>query len=113
MLLAAGLGIQVFLYSILRLRQTQIKGAGKSLAASGGISTAGMAACCTHYLVTVLPVLGVPFVSTAIASLERYQTIFFLSIGVLSNVFGILFMLDLMRKNKLFNKEIHYEENKI
>ena len=71
----AALGIQVFLYPILRLRQTQIKGTGKSLAA-----------CCSHYLVMVLPVLGVPFVSTAIASLERYQTVFFF-IGVLSNIF--------------------------
>ena len=102
LLLASGLGIQVILYSFLRLhmRQAQISGAGKSLAASGGISTAGMAACCAHYLVTVLPVLGIPFVSTAIASLERYQTVFFF-IGVLSNILGILFMLNLMRRNKL------------
>jgi len=104
LLLATGLGIQVFLYSILRLhiRQTKIAGVGKSLAASGGLSTAGMAACCAHYLVTVLPVLGVPFVSTAIAALERYQTVFFF-IGVLSNVLGILFMLNLMKKNKLIS----------
>ena len=104
LLLAVGLGIQVFLYSILRLhmRQTQIAGAGKSLAASGSLSTAGMAACCAHYIVTVLPVLGVPFISSAIASLERYQTVFFF-IGVLSNIFGILFMLNLMKRNKLIS----------
>jgi hypothetical protein len=104
LLLATGLGIQVFLYSILRLhtRQTKIAGAGKSLAASGGLSTSGMAACCAHYLVTVLPVLGVPFVSTAIAALERYQTVFFF-IGILSNIFGILFMLNLMKKNNLLS----------
>ena len=104
LLLAAGLGIQVFLYSILRLhiRVVQIKGAGKSVAVSGGLSTAGMAACCAHYLVTVLPVLGVPFVTTAVASLERYQTQFFL-VGVLSNIAGILFMLNLMRKNSILS----------
>lgn len=102
LLLAAGLGIQVFLYSILRLhiKSMQIKGAGKTIVVSGGLSTAGMAACCAHYLVTVLPVLGVPFVSSAIASLEQYQTVFFF-IGVLSNIFGILFMLNLMRKNRM------------
>ena len=102
LLLSAGLGIQVFLYSILRLhrKNAQLKGAGKSLAASGGISTFGMAACCSHYLITVLPVLGVPFLTTTIASLEVYQTEFFM-LGVISNAIGILFMVNLMKKNRM------------
>jgi copper chaperone CopZ len=102
LLLATGLGIQVFLYSILRshIKKMQLNGAKKTVAVSGGLSTAGMAACCAHYLVTVLPVLGVPFVTTTIASIAEYQTIFFF-IGVLSNIGGIIFMLNLMRKNNI------------
>lgn len=102
LLLATGLGIQVFLYSNLRLfiRKMKLKGAGKTVVVSGGLSTAGMAACCAHYLLTVLPVFGVPLVSAGIAALERYQTVFFL-IGVLSNLIGIIYMLNLMKKNRM------------
>ncbi|NOX33705.1 MAG: hypothetical protein GXP56_08190 [Deltaproteobacteria bacterium] len=113
LLLAAGLGIQVFLYSILRqhIKNMKIKGAGKTVAVSGGVSTAGMAACCAHYLVTVLPVIGVPFVTTAIASLEQYQALFFLA-GVISNVFGILYMLHLMRRNTIISVPGVFTNNK-
>ncbi len=99
--LAVGLGVQATLYSQLRIRRQSgsgMKGATSSLAASGGMSTASMAACCAHYLVAFLPALGLPFLSAAAAALAQYQTLFFL-MGVLSNLFGIGFMIHLMNKN--------------
>jgi copper chaperone CopZ len=98
--LAAGLGVQATLYAFLRIRLNgkNVKSAKSSLAASGGMSTASMAACCAHYLVAFLPALGLPFLSAAAAGLAEYQTQLFL-LGVLSNLFGIGVMLRVMQKN--------------
>ena len=99
--LAAGLGIQATLFSLFRAwRQNgeTMKGATCNLATSGGISTTAMAACCAHYLAVILPVLGLPFLSAAVAGLAQYQTYFFLA-GVLSNLFGIGFMLRIMNRS--------------
>jgi cation transport ATPase len=98
--LAAGLGVQVVLFSLLRAwhQGVSMKAAKCSLAASGGMSTTAMAACCAHYLIVILPVLGLPFLSAAAAGLARYQTYFFLA-GVLSNMFGIGLMLRMMTRN--------------
>lgn len=98
--LALGLGVQVTLYAFLRsrLNRNAIKGAKKCLVASGGTSTAAMAACCAHYIVAFLPALGLPFLSAAAAGLARYQSLFFF-VGVLSNLFGIGMMLRLLIKN--------------
>jgi copper chaperone CopZ len=98
--LAAGLGVQAILYTALRgqLMGRHKKAAKSSLAASGGVSTLSMAACCAHYLVAFLPALGLPFLSTALASLDQYQSYFFLA-GVISNLFGIGLMLRLLTRN--------------
>ena len=98
--LSAGLGVQATLYTALRgrLAGRNNKAATSSLAASGGLSTAAMAACCAHYLVAFLPALGLPFLSAAVASLDQYQTYFFL-VGVISNLFGIGLMLRLLTRN--------------
>ncbi len=98
--LAAGLGVQVTLFSLLRAwhQGVSMKAAKCSLAASGGMSTTAMAACCAHYLTVILPVLGLPFLSAAAAGLARYQTYFFLA-GLLSNMFGIGLMLRIMTRN--------------
>jgi len=94
--LALGIGIQVALYSNIRIRfrAEAIRGAKSSIAASGGMSVFSMAVCCSHFL----PTLGLPFLSAAAAGLERYQSVFFI-IGVLSNAFGIGFMIRMMVKN--------------
>lgn len=100
--LSVGLGVQAALYSFLkkRLQKSNTKGAKSSLAASGGISTASMAACCTHYLAAFFPALGLSFLSTAASGLAKYQSEFFL-LGVISNLFGIGVMLRLMGKIKI------------
>lgn len=90
MALAVGFGFQAMLFSSYRRWHggESMKAATYSLATSGGLSTTAMAACCAHYLVVILPVLGLPFLSAAAASLAGYQTYFFLA-GVVSNLFGI------------------------
>lgn len=100
--LSLGLGIQATLFSYIKgqLRRETIKAAKSSLAASGGLSTASMAACCTHYLVALLPAFGLPFFSTVAAGLAKYQVEFFF-LGVISNVFGIFVMIRTMDKNGL------------
>jgi cation transport ATPase len=98
--LAAGLGLQVILFSLLRAwhQGASMKAAKCSLAASSGMSTTAMAACCAHYLAIILPVLGLPFLSAAAAGLAQYQTYFFMA-GVLSNLFGIGLMLRMMNRS--------------
>ena len=100
--LAIGLGVQTTLFTHIKgqLKGKTTTAAKSSLAASGGLSTASMAACCAHYLVAFLPAFGLPFFSAAAAGLVEYQIEFFL-LGVISNVFGIAVMIRTMSKNGL------------
>ena len=98
--LAAGLAIQVTLYVTLRrqLSGQALRGAGAGVAASGGMSATAMAICCSHYLVTLLPIIGLPFLSAAAASLEQYQVQFFAA-GMIFNLIGIAMMVQKYRHN--------------
>lgn len=99
--LAIGLGIQVTLFTLFRaqLRGQKMRTAKSTMAASGGMSATAMMACCSHYIATVIPVLGVPFLSAAaVASIAEYQAYFFLA-GVLSCLVGIGLMLRMMGKH--------------
>lgn len=100
--LAAGLGIQATLFTYMKdqLKGRMITAAKSSLAASGGVSTASMAACCAHYLTALLPTLGLPSFSVVAAGLAEYQMEFFI-LGVISNLFGIVVMIRTMSKNEL------------
>jgi hypothetical protein len=72
------------------------------MAASGGVSVVAMMACCSHYLATLIPLLGISFLSaTEVAGLEQYQSYFFLA-GVVSCLFGIGLMVRMMRKHGMF-----------
>jgi hypothetical protein len=97
-LLAAGFGIQIALHVHIReqLRQRQAQAAA-GVAASGGVSTFAMLACCAHRVTDVLPFLGA---SAAAVFLVQYQTPF-LVLGVFSNLLGILFMFRIMQKHGL------------
>lgn len=100
--LALGLGLQVGLFTRTRqaMAASHLKGAASGMAASGGISGVAMAICCSHYLAGLLPIIGLPFLSTAVAGLERYQTQFFF-LGVVSNLLGMLYIVWIMSKNGL------------
>lgn len=97
-LLMAGFGTQIALHFHIReqLRQRQAQ-ATAGVAASGGVSTLAMIACCAHRVTDVLPFLGV---SAAAVFLVQYQTPF-LVLGVFSNLMGILFMFRIMQKHGL------------
>ncbi len=101
--LAIGLAVQVTLFTLFRahFRGRKIKGAKSTMAASGGMSATAMMACCSHYLATVIPALGVPFLSAAaVARIAEYQTYFFVA-GILSCLVGIGMMLRMMEKHGL------------
>ena len=84
--LALGFGVQVGLYS--RLRQKAKVSAG-AIGISGTASGAAMVSCCTHYLVNVLPFLGIAGIITFVA---QYQIQLFW-IGILFNLAGIGYVL--------------------
>lgn len=86
--LALGFGVQVGLYTALRQLVGQQKTSNKMVAASGTTSTAAMISCCAHYLVNVLPVLGVTGFVTVVA---QYQVELFW-LGLAFNLGGILYI---------------------
>lgn len=84
-MLAFGFGIQIGLYQYLKA-QMHKNGMGSVVAVTGTTSTASMLSCCAHYLVNLIPVLGV----TGLASfVSQYQTELF-EVGLLMNVLGII-----------------------
>jgi Cu+-exporting ATPase len=86
--LALGFGVQVGLYTSLRQFVGSQKIPGKMVAASGTTSTAAMVSCCAHYLVNILPVLGVTGFVTLVA---QYQVELFW-LGLAFNLGGILYI---------------------
>ena len=103
--LAAGFGIQVFLYTRLKscyhVTVHSSKGS-TTLVAGGSSATIGMLACCAHHATDVLPFLGLSGISIF---LTRYQ-IPFLAISLAINIVGIFVMLKHIR-----NSEIHFAPN--
>ncbi|MCL7412989.1 MAG: hypothetical protein M8353_05140, partial [ANME-2 cluster archaeon] len=95
LLLAAGFGVQAGLYTHIRIAHK--RASTTSVAASGGMSTVSMAACCAHHLTDVLPLLGL---SAAALFLVKYQTFFILA-GVFSNFMGITVMLRVIQDSRL------------
>ena len=86
--LALGFGIQVGLYSYLRDALQQGEGSGKVVAVSGTASTAAMISCCAHYLVNIIPILGLTGFATV---MSQYQVKFFW-LGMIFNFLGIMFI---------------------
>ncbi len=86
--LAIGFGVQIGLYQHLRALVHGGLGMSKVVGVSGTTSTASMISCCAHYLVNVVPILGVTGLATFVA---QYQVKIFW-IGLAFNIFGILFI---------------------
>lgn len=95
--LTLGFGIQIGIFSFLRDQKTRLS--AKAVAASGSASTLAMISCCSHYLVNILPIIGI---SGLAAIIGQYQTEIFI-IGAISNLAGIGYMV-----NKLFK----FQKNK-
>lgn len=93
--LSLGFGVQIALF--LYLKALHIENvSGKTIAASGTASTLAMVSCCAHYLVNILPIIGISGLS-AIAG--QYQTEFF-AVGLLSNLIGIGYLANKIIKLK-------------
>ena len=87
-----GFGAQVGLYTVLKkglYLPAPVAGGGAATATSGGVSTVAMVACCAHRVADVLPIVGL----TAAAAFLANWKVPFLAVGLVSNVFGIGFML--------------------
>ena len=87
-ILALGFGIQVGLYTYLKNLVGQHGASGKVVAVSGTTSTAAMVSCCAHYLVNILPIVGVTGILTIVA---QYQIELFW-FGLAFNAAGILYI---------------------
>jgi len=98
--LAVGFGIQIGLYTYLRNLIHENANSGKVLGVTGTTSTAAMISCCAHYLVNLVPILGVTGLATFVA---QYQVKIFW-IGLAFNLFGIWFIC-----NKIIQFRKHHE----
>src|SRR3989344_2207328 len=65
--LAVGFGIQIALYRYLKSLVPNGRGMGKVVGVSGTTSTAAMISCCAHYLVNLVPILGITGLATFVA----------------------------------------------
>lgn len=96
--LAIGFGIQIGLYSYLKTSVHTKDPSGKMLAVTGTTSTGAMVSCCAHYLVNILPVLGVSAFASFIGA---YQVQFFW-VGIAFNLAGIGYIVSRIRKFKQY-----------
>lgn len=103
-----GFGIQVGLwfYIHFKIKEKKVKGIAGEVAASGGISAGSMIACCAHHLIDVAPLLGL---SALFLFLAQYQ-ILFLILGILSNIIGIILMLEIIQKHSLYQEESVFDQ---
>lgn len=84
--LIIGFGIQIGLFFY--VKNEMHRKATAQAAASTGISTTSMIACCAHHIADIAPFLGI----TALGLfLTKYQSTFLLA-GILSNILGITYM---------------------
>lgn len=96
--LAVGFGIQIGLYTYLRRAIKNAHGTGKTVAVSGTTSTLAMISCCSHYLINILPIIGV---TGLISIISQYQLqLFWFGLGI--NFLGILYIFNRVVK---FQKE--------
>ena|SRR3989344_2107973 len=98
--LAIGFGIQIGLYASIKHDAALNSG----MAASGTISGGSMVACCSHYLLSVIPLIGIIGLNAFTSFLMTYQKAFFL-IGIASSIIGIVSMLNHKRKMKIADSQ--------
>ncbi|MBS3092657.1 hypothetical protein J4466_04525 [Candidatus Pacearchaeota archaeon] len=94
--LALGFGMQIGLYTSIKHDAAINTG----MAASGGVSGGSMIACCSHYLLNIIPLIGITGLSAFTSFLMAYQKAFF-SIGIASSILGIILMLNHKSKMKI------------
>jgi hypothetical protein len=101
-LLVAGFGFQMSLFTYIRqtTKLKKISGlSSKNTAATGGVSTVSMVACCAHHIAEVIPILGI----SALAIFLTDFQIWFIVLAVFSNFLGTLFMFKIIKEHNLYN----------
>jgi len=93
-LLIGGFGVQVGLFVYHRSALSY-----STTVASGSISGVSMIICCSHYLLNILPFIGAAAGLSFLAVLSKY-TLYFLILGVISNIIGIGMMIKQIKKHK-------------
>lgn len=93
--LATGFGIQIGIFSYLRALHRQKVPTGV-VATSGTTSAIAMISCCTHYLVNILPIIGI----SGLAAITGQYQIEIFWIGLIFNLFGIIYLLNKLVKFK-------------
>ncbi|MDP4007586.1 MAG: hypothetical protein Q8P68_00155 [Candidatus Peregrinibacteria bacterium] len=83
--LVIGFGIQMGLFRAIHLKSGKGKGV---IAASGGVSSGAMLACCMHNLVLFLPILGLSGAAVFFATYQNYV----FGISILFVLGGIAYM---------------------
>ena len=86
--LVVGFGIQIALYQYIKGLVHSGQGMGKVVGVSGTTSTAAMISCCAHYLVNLVPILGITGLATFVA---QYQVKIFW-VGLVFNIFGMAYI---------------------
>ena len=94
--LVVGFGVQIALYQYSKSLMQSGQGMGKIVGVSGTTSTVAMISCCTHYLVNLVPILGVTGFVTLVA---QYQVKLFW-VGILFNTIGIGYIISRIIKFK-------------
>ncbi len=89
--LSFGFGVQIGLFYYLRALRSRMS--GKMVAVSGTTSGMAMIACCSHYLVNIIPLIGIAGFAAIIG---QYQTEFFI-IGAVSNIAGIVYLISKLK----------------
>jgi len=100
--LALGFGIQVSLFTYLKdaVKNSNMAMGGKTVAVTGTTSTLSMISCCAHYLVNIVPILGI---AGALSVIAQYQTEIFW-VGLAFNIFGIAFISNKIIKFKKYHE---------
>jgi hypothetical protein len=94
--LIVGFGVQMGLFWYIRSGK-HLNGSSKTaISAGASTSTVAMVACCAHHLVDLMPIFGF---SAAALFLTKHQTYFF-SLGIISNILGILLMSYIIKTKK-------------
>ena len=103
-LIALGFGLQISLFTYVKLLQKMVRTRGiTATAVSGtGASTVSMAACCLHHLGDILPLIGLSGTIIFFAQ-YRYPLMW---LGIVINLFGVLMMLRMINKHRLWPRYV-------
>ncbi|HLC02940.1 MAG TPA: hypothetical protein VJK02_07875 [Anaerolineales bacterium] len=95
-----GFGVQVALYTVLKMRLfvpvLDTGASGALTGAGGGMSTLAMVACCAHHVTDVLPLVGL----TAAATFLAEYRIAFMLVGLGTTILGIGVMLIILIRER-------------